>query len=110
MRRRWLPLHTLPEFPTQMATHWTGFQQPIIDERNPDYTEYRVVLTRYGGTHSGGIDVADYRLEYEQVQKDWTVWNRSSSTLKSRSSQGTWTESRRNRRSQFAEELGRDSS
>ena len=41
-----------------MATRWTGFQQPIIDELNPDYTEYRVVLTRHGSL-TPAIDVAD---------------------------------------------------
>ena len=47
-----------PRISTQMATHWTGFQQPIIDELNPDYTEYRVFLTRHGSL-TPGIDVAD---------------------------------------------------
>ena len=36
-----------PQITMQMATHWTGFQQPIIDDLNPDYTEYRVTLTRH---------------------------------------------------------------
>ncbi len=47
-----------PKISTQMATHWTGFQQPIIDELNPDYTEYRVTLTRHGRIIPGE-DVAD---------------------------------------------------
>ena len=34
-----------------MATHWKGLQQPIADEFNPDYTEYRVTLTRRGDPH-----------------------------------------------------------
>ena len=33
----------------QMATHSTGFQQPIIDELNPDHTEYRITLAHSGG-------------------------------------------------------------
>ncbi len=44
-----------PRIVMQMATHWTGFQQPIIDELNPDYTEYRVILTQYGQS----VPVAD---------------------------------------------------
>ncbi len=32
----------------QMATHKTGLQIPIIDEVNPDYTEYQVTLSRRG--------------------------------------------------------------
>ncbi len=44
-----------PRISMQMATHWTGFQQPIIDERNPDYTEYRVVLTKRGDS----VPIAD---------------------------------------------------
>ena len=47
-----------PRISTQMATHWTGFQQPIIDELNPDYTEYRVFLTRHGSL-TPVMDVAD---------------------------------------------------
>ena len=44
-----------PRISMQMATHWTGFQQPIIDDLNPDYTEYRVALTQHGRA----IPVAD---------------------------------------------------
>ena len=33
----------------QMATHSTGLQQPIIDELNPEHTEYRITLTHVGG-------------------------------------------------------------
>ena len=47
-----------PRISMQMATHWTGFQQPIIDELNPPYTEYRVRLTRFGET-APLSDVAD---------------------------------------------------
>ncbi|MDE2860320.1 MAG: fibronectin type III domain-containing protein [Chloroflexota bacterium] len=47
-----------PRISGQMATHWTGFQQPIIDELNPDYTEYRVVLTKRGEL-TPVADVAD---------------------------------------------------
>ena len=32
-----------------MATHSTGLQQPIVDELNPDHTEYRITLTHVGG-------------------------------------------------------------
>ena len=34
----------------QVATHSTGFQQPIVDKHNPDHTEYRVTLHRDGRT------------------------------------------------------------
>lgn len=37
-----------PRVTRQMATHGTGMQIPIIDEVNPDYTEYRVSLTAFG--------------------------------------------------------------
>ena len=38
-----------PKTSDQMATTWTGLQQPIVDLRNPDYTEYRVSLERSDG-------------------------------------------------------------
>ena len=33
----------------QIATHSTGFQQPIIDQLNPDHTEYRITLRSKSG-------------------------------------------------------------
>ena len=33
----------------QMATHSTGLQQPIVDELNPEHTEYRITLTHSDG-------------------------------------------------------------
>ncbi len=38
-----------PKTSDQIATTWTGLQQPIVDLRNPDYTEYRVTLQRSDG-------------------------------------------------------------
>ena len=38
-----------PKTSDQMATTWTGLQQPIVDELNPDHTEYRITLTRDDG-------------------------------------------------------------
>ena len=38
-----------PKTSDQMATTWTGLQQPIVDLRNPEYTEYRVSLQRSDG-------------------------------------------------------------
>ena len=38
-----------PKTSDQMATTWTGLQQPIVDELNPDGTEYRITLTRDDG-------------------------------------------------------------
>ena len=38
-----------PKIAGQVATTWTGLQQPIADEGNPDHTEYRVVLRRDDG-------------------------------------------------------------
>ena len=40
----------------QMATHSTGLQQPIIDELNPDHTEYRITLAHW----SGHVVVSDW--------------------------------------------------
>ena len=37
-----------PRFTEQTRTHWNGFQVPIIDELNPDHTEYRVTVQRDG--------------------------------------------------------------
>ncbi len=37
-----------PRFTEQTRTHWGGFQVPIIDELNPDYTEYQVAVKRDG--------------------------------------------------------------
>ena len=37
-----------PRFTEQTRTHWNGFQVPIIDELNPDYTEYQVAVKRDG--------------------------------------------------------------
>lgn len=45
-----------PMLSDQMATHRTGLQQPIVDERNPDYTEYRVVLSQVSGSHQSMSD------------------------------------------------------
>ena len=50
-----------PGISKQMATHWTGFQQPIIDELNPEHTEYRVVLTKHGeSTPAAGVADSDW--------------------------------------------------
>ena len=38
-----------PKTSDQVATTWTGLQQPIVDELNPDHTEYRITLTRDDG-------------------------------------------------------------
>ena len=38
-----------PKTSDQMATTWTGLQQPIVDELNPDHTEYKITLTRADG-------------------------------------------------------------
>ena len=38
-----------PKTSDQMATTWTGLQQPIVDELNPDHTEYRITLAREDG-------------------------------------------------------------
>lgn len=35
-----------PKIAEQVATTWNGFQQPIVDARNPDHTEYKITLTR----------------------------------------------------------------
>ena len=40
----------------QMATHSTGLQQPIVDERNPDHTEYRITLAH----RDGDVVVSDW--------------------------------------------------
>ena len=37
-----------PRFTEQTRTHWNGFQVPIIDELNPDHTEYQVAVERDG--------------------------------------------------------------
>ena len=37
-----------PRFTEQTRTHWNGFHVPIIDELNPDHTEYRVTVQRDG--------------------------------------------------------------
>ena len=96
-----------PRISNQMATHWTGFQQPIIDERNPDYTEYRVVLTRYGGTIPEE-DVADSDWSTSKCRKPDGLEPEQFYTVSviARNLDGIETE----QASQFAEELGRDSS
>ena len=38
-----------PKIADQMATTWTGLQQPIVDELNPDHTEYKITLTHDDG-------------------------------------------------------------
>ncbi len=38
-----------PKISDQMATTWTGLQQPIVDELNPVHTEYKITLTRQDG-------------------------------------------------------------
>ncbi len=40
-----------------MATHGTGLQLPIIDEVNPDYTEYQVRLQDFRG---GGVSTSEW--------------------------------------------------
>ncbi len=45
-----------PKIAEQMATAWTGLQQPIVDELNPVHTEYRVSLTRVDGGHTSVSD------------------------------------------------------
>ena len=57
-----------PRITMQMATHWTGFQQPIIDDLNPDYTEYRVALTQHGRAIPEE-DVADSRWSTNRCRK-----------------------------------------
>ena len=96
-----------PQITNQMATHWTGFQQPIIDELNPDYTEYRVVLTRHGAPIPGE-DVADSgwsaskcrKLEGLEPKQFYYVY------VIARNLDGVETEPS----NQLAEELGRESS
>lgn len=39
------------------SVHWTGFEFYIVDERNPDHTEYRVTLT------GGATDVSDWNSD-----------------------------------------------
>ena len=39
------------------SVHWTGFEFYIVDERNPDHTEYRVTLT------GGAADVSDWNSD-----------------------------------------------
>ncbi len=41
-----------PKISGQLATTWNGLQQPIIDDRNPDYTEYRVILVHTDDGHT----------------------------------------------------------
>ena len=45
-----------PKLAEQMATTWTGLQQPIVDELNPDHTEYRIILDRVDGGHTSASD------------------------------------------------------
>ena len=45
-----------PRFTEQTRTHWNGFQVPIIDELNPDYTEYQVSVKRDGRP----VDVSEW--------------------------------------------------
>ena len=40
-----------PMLSDQMATHRNGLQQPIVDYRNPDYTEYRIILSHIADEH-----------------------------------------------------------
>ena len=47
-----------PKLVRQMGTHSTGFQLPIGDERNPDYTEYEVSLSIPRLRYLPGIDWA----------------------------------------------------
>ena len=45
-----------PRLTLPVATHSTGLQQPIIDELNPDYTEYRITLHRREDGHTSVSD------------------------------------------------------
>ncbi len=52
-----------PKLSRQMATHSTGFQIPIVDDVNPDYTEYQVILTDTFGTRHAVTDWSTSRCQ-----------------------------------------------
>ena len=95
-----------PRISGQMATHWTGFQQPIIDDLNPDYTEYRVVLTRRG-SFTPVMDVADTDWSTNRCRKIDGLEPEQfyEISVTARNLDGIETEPA----NQLAEELGRDS-
>ena len=95
-----------PRISGQMATHWTGFQQPIIDDLNPDYTEYRVALTRHGEIIPGE-DVADAGWSTSKCRKLDGLEPKQfyEISVTARNLDGIETEPA----NQLAEELGRDS-
>ena len=95
-----------PRISGQMATHWTGYQQPIIDELNPDYTEYRVVLTPWGGsTPVTGVADSDWstskcrKIDGLEPTKSYTI------SVTARNLDGVETDSPNH----FAEDLGSES-
>ena len=94
-----------PRISRQMATHWTGFQQPIIDGLNPDYTEYRVVLTKDGEiTPVTGVADSDWgtsrcrKLDGLEPRQHYTI------SVTARNLDGVETEPA----DHFAEDLGGD--
>ena len=53
-------LAAVPRISRQMATHRSGLQLPIIDEVNPDYTEYQVTLYSTG---AGGVSSSTWSAD-----------------------------------------------